>query len=373
MRVLIISNGYGEDAMAATLASALSKHVDVEALPTVGPGNAYSGICEVVGPRGELASEGHRKVGSLIKDFQNGLAVTAVKHVKYMRDNRGRWDKVITVGDLIGPLLAKSGGHRVDLHIDVYNSGYARNYSAAEKYALRRCVDKVLCRDDILAGSLRAVGMDAGFAGNLMMDTIPSLNLDLRGLITDKTAITMLPGSRQGTEKMFSLQMDALNRVSGKHKLVILVPLAPGVELAPLLKKTNLKQVETPLLGAGHLAVAQSFDGTMVHFFDKGIGTLARSSLFVVGQQGTAIFQSAGLGTPVITLVADDARPSRVQRNERLMGESRVSSTQDVSSLARKLEIYLNDPKKTQARGKVGVERIGPPGALEAAVRIIAG
>jgi uncharacterized protein (TIGR03492 family) len=373
MRVLIISNGYGEDAMAAILARELKDKCEVEALPTVGAGQAYNGICPIVGPRGDLASEGHRKVGSLVKDFQHGLAFTAVKHIQYMRQYQGRWDKIVTVGDIIGPLLAKAGKAQVDLHIDVYNSGYARHYSWAEKQALKRTVKKILCRDDILAGSLRAIDMDAGFAGNLMMDTVPEIEVDLTSIVEGKNAITLMPGSRDGAAKTFRLQIEALSRFTGRHEVVGLVPIAPSVELISLLKASGLRRVDEDLLGPSHLAVAQTPDETHIHFFNKGVGTLVKSSLFAVGQPGTAIFQSAGLGAPVIALVADDARPQRVARNERLMGASRESCEHDVAQLARKMEMFLSDPEATKKRGKIGIERIGQPGALEAAVRIILG
>lgn len=375
MRVLVISNGYGEDAMAAFLARELSRHVDlVEALPTVGPGKSYDGICETVGPRGDLASEGHRKVGSLLKDFQHGLAFTAVSHVKFMRDNKARWDKVVTVGDIIGPLLSFAGGYKVDLHIDVYNSGYARQYSAAEKQALKRTTKKILCRDDILAGSLRALDLDAGFAGNLMMDTVPELDIDIAPLCAGKVGVTLLPGSRAAAPKLFAVEMDAINRLSQKYPLVILVPVATGVDVGSLIQSAGLRNlIDQNLIGDEHLGVAASFDQTEVHFFEKGIGTLARQSRVVVGQAGTAGFQSAGLGIPTIALVPDDARPQRVRRNERLMGESRITSPVDALQLANKLEPLLKDKAEAERRGKIGIERMGPPGALDAAVRIITG
>lgn len=375
MRVLVISNGYGEDAMAAFLARELSRHVDlVEALPTVGPGKSYDGICEIVGPRGDLASEGHRKVGSLIKDFQHGLAFTAICHTKFMRDNKGRWDKVVTVGDIIGPLLSFAGGYKVDLHIDVYNSGYARQYSIVEKQTLKRTTKKVLCRDDILAGSLRAADIDAGFAGNLMMDTVPTLDVDISPLVKDKIAVTLLPGSREHAPKLFATEMDAINRLSQRYPLVVFVPVAQGVDVGALIQKAGLRNlIEQNLIGKEHLAIAATFDQTEVHFFDKGVGTLAERSRVVVGQAGTAGFQSAGLGIPVIALVPDDARPQRVRRNERLMGESRITSPVDALQLANKLEPLLKDADDAKRRGKIGIERMGPPGALDAAVRIIAG
>jgi len=375
VRVLVISNGYGEDAMAAEFAHELSRHVDVvEALPTVGPGKAYEGVCETVGPRGDLASEGHRKVGSLVKDFQKGLAFVAIKHVKFLLDSKGRWDKVVTVGDIVGPVLCFAGGHKVDLHIDVYNSGFARQYSAAEVFALKRCVSKVLCRDDILAGSLRAKGIDAGFAGNLMMDTVPELEFDVAPIVGDKLAVTLLPGSREQAPELFATEMAAIDRLSQRYPMVVLVPVAQSVNIAALIQKAGLRNlIEQNLIGAQHLAVSASFDQTEVHFFDKGIGSLAKHSRAVVGQAGTAVFQRAGLGVPVVALVHDESRPQRVRRNERLMGESRVTSPLEVNQIANKLEPLLKDAKEAERRGKIGIERIGPSGALDAAVRIISG
>lgn len=373
MRVLIITNGMGEDAMGAALAKQLAPYCEIEALPTVGDGLAYDGICPLMGPRGHLASEGHRKQGSLIKDFQNGLAVTAYKHVRYMRQQKGRWDKIIVLGDMVGLALCKAAGHRVDLYIDCYKSGYASTYSGVEKRLIKSTVTKTLCRDDILAGQLRAFGLDAGFVGNIMMDTVPELSFDISPLIGDKIAVTLLPGSRNAAKGLFDLEVSALGRLTGKYDLVALVPVAPSADVEQLIRATGLRPAEKPanISAPDYFAKAEMFDQTQVHFFDRGIGTLAKKSRFVAGQAGTAGFQSAGLGTPVIALVPPDARPSRVARNERLMGESRLTCSLDTNELAQAMEILLKDEEDAKRRGRIGMERIGPSGALDYAVRLI--
>lgn len=370
MRVLIITNGMGEDAMGAALAKALAPHCEMEALPTVGEGLAYNGICPLVGPRGHLASEGHRKQGSLLKDFQHGLALTAMKHVRYMRQQKGRWDKIIVLGDMIGLALCKAGGHSVDLYLDCYKSGFASTYSAVEKRLIKSTAAKTLCRDDILAGQLRAFGLDAGFVGNIMMDTVPELSMDIAPLIGDRTAVTLLPGSRQGANKTFALEVEAVNRVSTNRQLVILVPVAPKAEIQSLCSSASLRDVQIIFEGQ-HLATAKTYDGTPVYFFNRGIGTLAKASRCVIGQAGTALFQAAGLGTPAIVLVDDESRQSRVARNERLMGDSRISCEMNKSEIANALQMLLADEADAKRRGRVGKERIGPAGALDYAVRLI--
>lgn len=373
MRVLIITNGMGEDAMGAALAKALATHCEMEALPTVGEGLAYNGICPLVGPRGHLASEGHRKQGSLLKDFQHGLALTAMKHVRYMRRQKGRWDKIIVLGDMIGLALCKAGGHSVDLYLDCYKSGFASTYSAVEKRLIKSTAAKTLCRDDILAGQLRAFGLDAGFVGNIMMDTVPELSMDIAPLIGDRTAVTLLPGSRNAAKGLFDLEIRALGRLTGKYPLSVLIPVAPTADAESLIRAAGLKQVdkELDIDAPEYLAKAEMADKTPVYFFDRGIGTLARNSRFVAGQAGTAGFQSAGLGVPVIALVPHDARPSRVARNERLMGDSRITTSLDVNELTAAMGSLLEDEADAKRRGRVGKERIGPAGALDYAVRLI--
>ncbi|MCF4097781.1 hypothetical protein [Maritalea mediterranea] len=373
MRVLIITNGMGEDAMGAALAKALAPQCEMEALPTVGEGLAYRNICPLVGPRGHLASEGHRKQGSLIKDFQHGLALTALKHVRYMRQQRGRWDKIIVLGDMVGLALCKAGGHAVDLYLDCYKSGFASTYSAVEKRLIKATAAKTLCRDDILAGQLRAYGLDAGFVGNIMMDTVPELAMDVTPLVGDKTAVTLLPGSRNAAKVLFELQIRALGRLTGKYPISVLVPVAPTADANQLIRVSGLRAVdkEPDLTAPEYLAKAEMVDKTPVHFFDKGVGSLARVSRFVAGQAGTAGFQSAGLGVPVIALVPPDARPSRVAKNERLMGESRITTSLDVNELTAAMASLLEDEADAKRRGHIGMERIGPAGALDYAVRLI--
>ena len=72
-RFLFISNGHGEDAIAAAIVARMPGPAIVEAYPMIGAGNAYAGICPIVGPRASLASEGWRNVkGSLRRDIITG-------------------------------------------------------------------------------------------------------------------------------------------------------------------------------------------------------------------------------------------------------------------------------------------------------------
>jgi uncharacterized protein (TIGR03492 family) len=173
-RFLFISNGHGEDAIAAAIVARLPNTVSVEAYPMIGAGNAYAGICPIVGPRATLASEGWRNVkGSLRRDIATGGLGTIPPALNFLRKINGKYDRVVVVGDMVGVLACYLSGHRGLYYLDVYKTGAARLYSGPERWAIKRACKTVFCRADNLARTLEHVGVDARSAGNVMMDAIP--------------------------------------------------------------------------------------------------------------------------------------------------------------------------------------------------------
>ena len=74
-RVLLVSNGAGEDAIAREVACR-AKGLDLDALPLVGQGVAYEGVARRVGPRRSMPSGGliPEALGNLLRDLAGGLA-----------------------------------------------------------------------------------------------------------------------------------------------------------------------------------------------------------------------------------------------------------------------------------------------------------
>jgi len=88
-RFLFISNGHGEDWIAAAIVARLPRSIEVEAYPMIGAGNAYTGVCPMVGPRATLASEGWRNVkGSLQRDLANGGLMTVPPALRFLQHPR---------------------------------------------------------------------------------------------------------------------------------------------------------------------------------------------------------------------------------------------------------------------------------------------
>ena len=88
-KMLIISNGHGEDAIAAEIVRRLPETIEVSAYPFIGEGRAYAGVCPIVGPRAQVASEGWRNVRhSVARDVRGGALGIIKPALSFMRAAR---------------------------------------------------------------------------------------------------------------------------------------------------------------------------------------------------------------------------------------------------------------------------------------------
>ena len=366
-RFLVISNGHGEDAIAAQLVARLPSHVTVDAYPMIGSGKAYDGICRVVGPRATLASEGWRNVkGSLQRDIVNGGLMTVPPALKFLRSVRGQYDRTLVVGDMVGVLACVVTGNRDLIYLDVYKTGAARLYSGLERQAIKRACALVFCRANNLAALLRQSGVDARSAGNLMMDTIPRGDYDAAARRRHDLAVTLLPGSRALTGESFALQIAALRRVPEERRPDIFLAVAGSVSVEDLARAAGLSRM--PMLSSEPDDLGTlTGDGIVVNMArGRAMGNLLDVSDVVMSQAGTASIQSLGLGKPVITFINPRDRRSRFADEQQLFGPARVVVDAEVGNIALALNDLLANAEERARLGAIGRERIGGPGALSA-------
>lgn len=366
-RYLFISNGHGEDWIASAIVARLPKAIDVEAYAMIGAGNAYSGICPVVGPRATLASEGWRNVrGSLRRDVATGGLGTIPPALRFLRQIRGQYDRVVVVGDMVGVIAAYITGHRNLSYLDVYKTGAARLYSGVEREIIKRACATVFCRSDRLADMLTKMGIDARCAGNVMMDTIPSGEYDAASRREHALAVTLLPGSRALTSESFALQIEALRGLPAELMPDVFLAVAGGINVDQLAKHTGLRRA--PILSAEPADLGQLSDGKLTIHMARGnaMGNLLASSDLVMSQAGTATVQALGLGKPAITFVNARDRRSRFDDEQMLFGDARVVVPAQTNAIGTALAKLLADGEERRRLGAVGRQRIGGPGAIDA-------
>ena len=373
-RFLFISNGHGEDAIAAAIVASMPKGASVEAYPMIGAGNAYAGICPIVGPRASLASEGWRNVkGSLRRDLATGGLATVPPAFNFLRKINGKYDRVVVVGDMVGVLASYLTGHRNLYYLDVYKTGAARLYSAAERWTIKRACKTVFCRSDNLAQSLTQIGVDARSAGNVMMDAIPHGDYDAHSRRQRPLAVTLLPGSRALTAESFALQVDALRTLPADLRPDAFLAVAGSVSVDDLAKKAGLKR--TSLLSAEASDLGELSDGELTIHMARGgaMGNLLAVSDLVLSQAGTATVQALGLGKPAITFVNPRDRRSRFADEQMLFGEARTVVPAEAPAIGAALRKLLGDDEERRRLANVGRQRIGGPGAMQAIIEALVG
>lgn len=373
-RFLFISNGHGEDWIAAAVVARMPDSVDVEAYPMIGAGNAYTGVCPIVGPRASLASEGWRNVkGSLRRDIATGGLATVPPALSFLRNIRGKYDRVVVVGDMVGVIAALATGHRGLYYLDVYKTGAARLYSAPERWAIKRACKTVFCRADNLARTLEHLGIDARSAGNVMMDTIPQGDYDARSRRSRPLAVTLLPGSRALTSESFALQVDGLRTLPTDLRPDVFLAVAGGITVDDLAKKTGLRR--TSMLSAESADLGELSDGDLTIHMARGgaMGNLLAASDLVLSQAGTATVQALGLGKPAITFINPRDRRSRFNDEQMLFGDARVVVPAEVPAIGSALRKLLGDDEERRRLANIGRQRIGGPGAMHAILDALAG
>ncbi|HVY51314.1 MAG TPA: hypothetical protein VHA07_07080 [Devosia sp.] len=353
--LLVITNGIGEDSVGAELVRRLPSSITASAYPTLGSGAAYDGVCEIVGPRAQLASAGSRVAhGTVSRDLMGGLLATVPPGLAFMRRAREAYDRVLVIGDFIGVGGCFLSGIRNVIYVDVYRSGYGRAYLAVERWVIGRTCRTVFCRHATLAESLRSSGIDARAVGNVMMDTIPYSGFNVQSRRTRGVAVTLLPGSRGQTAPNFALQMAAIRRLPGTLRPDVFLALAEGVDASALAEAAGLRWDGDKMTG-----------DVTVHVARRSLGDLVEGSDVVLSQAGTATVQALGLGKPVIGFVRPGDRMSRHRDESRLFGDSRELLRDDADAIAGALANLLEDGAERARRGAIGRERIGGPGAID--------
>ena len=333
----------------------------------IGAGNAYTGICPIVGPRATLASEGWRNVrGSLRRDLATGGLGTVPPALSFLRRVRGKYDKVIVVGDMTGVLACLVTGHRGLVYLDVYKTGAARLYSGPERWAIKQACATVFCRADNLARVLEHLGVDARSAGNVMMDTIPHGDYDARARRTRPLAVTLLPGSRALTAESFAMQVAALRTLPEALRPDMFLAVAGSVNVDDIARQAGMRR--TPMLSAESADLGELSDGELTIHMARGdaMGNLLAVSDLVLSQAGTATVQALGLGKPAITFINPRDRRSRFNDEQMLFGDARVVVPAETAAVGQALRRLLEDDDERRRLGAVGRERIGGPGAIHA-------
>ncbi|TVQ49755.1 MAG: hypothetical protein EA365_00210 [Gloeocapsa sp. DLM2.Bin57] len=382
MKILCLSNGHGEDAIAVNILKHLRQTgVEIAALPLVGKGKAYQ-LAEIplIGETETLPSGGfiYMDHNQLWQDLQSGLLGLTFQQYQQMK----QWVKqqqdsnllILAVGDILPLFFAWKSGIKYAFigtaKSDYYLSQASKGsiYYPWERWLMQspRCLG-VYPRDSLTAKNLARYPIKVFDYGNPMMDIFE----DISKPINPTTTIVLLPGSRSPeAETNWSMILQGVDSVINtltEEPLLFLAAIAPTVDLdnleTILLNHPWQKTTESIDFLASKARIFRQKQAIIALTQEKYSTCLVRGQI-AIAMAGTATEQFIGLGKPAIAIPGPGPQYTRffARKQQQLLGESLIL-VENPTEIGKIIQSLYQDTEKLAKIALNGQVRMGKPGA----------
>ncbi len=368
-KVVVASNGYGEDAIGVILAEKLKKRfpgMNVSGFPLVGTGKAYAARnFPVVSPPSDTPSEGVIKyrLKDLLRDLRHGLLKQITTQARAWDRLRGRIRTVLCIGDVYLLLHALWGQGTSPVLVATAKTVLHKGHWRLEHAILRRRCRRVWTRDVQTRDEMVRRGVDAAYTGNPIMD-LAGDNKGEKDYFAGSgrtPKVLLLPGSRERAYGDIRLLLAAARLLWEREKASFVMVVATTLDRERLLKGCP----EWNFVEAGR--IAHQNDGPRIVVTGDEVAEAARGADLVLGLGGTANQICAGLGIPVVSVIE---KGKLVQKKLLQEAESLVHPSPE--ALAAEAREILKTPERRRLMSKAGRSRMGPSGALDSVVKYAA-
>ncbi|MDJ1183800.1 lipid-A-disaccharide synthase-related protein [Roseofilum casamattae] len=403
MRLLCLSNGHGEDAIATRIIHQLLNLPDppeINALPLVGEGQAYiDAKIPIIGPVKSMPSGGfiYMDGRQLAQDVRGGLLQLAWQQYKTIRAWAKDGGTVLAVGDLVPLLFAWLSGLDYGFVATAKSEYWIRDeagplpgsftqgwsgsvYLPWERWLMgRKKCKAVFPRDRLTAETLQEYSLPIFDLGNPMMDDLqnPATDSDDAGDERRSLCFLLLPGSRTGEAySNWEILLTAIAQILGEPKpfpilhrpVEFLGAISPGLSIetfGQILESYGWRRSAEPeenatesicyTLGNGTLFLSQNSYAQYLHRADVALA-----------MAGTATEQFVGLGKPAIAIPGSGPQftPEFARVQAKLLGPSLIL-VDNPRAVPSTLQEVLQDPDRLQLIYANGRRRMGLPGAAE--------
>lgn len=366
-RLVVASNGYGEDAMGALLAEKIRNRFPgalISSFPIVGKGEQYRNAGFIVDSSpSESPSGGVIKyhLSDLWRDLRSGLVRHIFSQFKAWRRLRGTVRTPLCVGDVYLLLHTLWGQGQLPLLVATAKTVYLSGHWRLERFLIKHRCRRVWTRDAETAKELSRSRANAVFAGNPIMDLTCDNNSGSFQWPEHKgVKVLLLPGSRQRAYQDMKMLLDAALLLQAKTPCSFVAVIAPSLDVRELVQGApGWKVIQN---GAGI-----ERDGIQVFFHFGSLVSVANNAHILIGLGGTANQVCAGLGVPVVSI-----REKGKLVQKKLLGNSEVLVAPEPKALADAAYAILTDKELRQAMAEEGRRRLGGPGALDNVVNYVA-
>lgn len=401
-RLLLLSNGHGEDLSGALLGEALQRRgLTVEALPLVGQGDPYrkAGI-PVLGSGREFSTGGlgYTSLGGRLTELREGQYLDVLRRLARLGDDRR--SLIVAVGDVLPVVAAWLSRRPVVVYLVAYSSHYEGKLRLPWPCGVllrRERILRVWSRDALTAEDLsRQLGRPVTFLGNPFLDPVatpqpeaaePSqpTEAEPNQPAAEVQRLAVLPGSRLP---------EALRNLALMLQVLALLPdplrspqrLELQAALVGSLEIQALRDLAAPL--GWHLEPGEGDrdaqapwvlqrDGQRLQLHWGRFPAVLRGCDLALSMTGTAAEQAVGLGKPVLQLEGEGPQFTAgfAEAQRRLLGPGvhcaaagpghAAASARLAASLLERLADPQRGPAWNAELAAVGEQRIGRAGGAE--------
>ena len=382
-RILLLSNGHGEDLSGALIGRELQALGHrVEALPLVGHGRAYSqaGI-QVLGRTREYSTGGlgYTSLLGRITEVVQGQVLYLLARLGLLLRQARRFDLILVVGDVIPVAAAWLSRRPFATYLVAYSSHYEGRlrlpWPCAPGLQSRRSL-RIYSRDQLSADDLsQQLQRPVHFFGNPFLDSALGPVEPLAGAPLQR--LGLLPGSRLPEA---TANLELMLRVLERLPKTLHQPARLGLHAALVGKLTP--QEVAPV--ASRLGWRLHLDGERRCRLQRGplqlqlewgrFAAVVQQCDLLLSMTGTAAEQCVGLGKPVLQLAGGGPQFTAgfAEAQRRLLGpgltcaEGPPGSERQLSDTALLVETLLqrllDDTAWRDTLRRIGSERIGSGG-----------
>ncbi|AUC61479.1 hypothetical protein AA637_10050 [Cyanobacterium sp. HL-69] len=419
-KILLISNGHGEDLNGSLIAEAIKKiepSLTVDAFPVVGQGKSYinKGF-KVVAPTLTMPSGGmfYLNILNFIKDLWAGLLGLTFRQIITLFKIKNQYDIFVGIGDILPLLFCFLLRKQFYIFLVAYTSYYSDKGKLGLPLFSRFLSNSSLClgvftKDNFTAKDFKKQGIKrVSCHGYPIMDALKydsdRLSFDYLGNPFDDSynafMVALLPGSRvpeavnnlelqiQVCERLIYLSSESwrfcgalVNDILHNDVAVIAKNLGWSFYFPNELRKgekidyISLREKPEKLI----LTKKIKDKNIVIELFYNTFAEILVKSDVILGMAGTAVEQGVGLGKPVVQIVG--AGPQFTYRfaeaQMRYLGPNvrTVTEFQDLDLMfsqgAREIMEIVEDEQYLADCRENGLERIGSAGASRAIAHTI--
>ena len=390
MKLLVLSNGHGEDKIALRIIEQLqivTNKLELAALPIVGQGYAYSkSNIAIAGRVQQMPSGGFIYKGGnpLWQDLRGGLIQLTLEQITLVRQWGQDGGVILAVGDIV-PLLyawlskanyAFVGTAKSDYYLRDETGWLAKTswiekklgsvYMPWERWLMSRdACQGVFPRDSLTTKILRNYSIPAYDLGNPMMDGI---NVKVEPPQPDSLNILLLAGSRmpealRNWQQILNAVLDTISTLPQKQ-LNFTGAIAPSLDLQSFIKQGQIQGWQITTQEAQNVILDRQ--QTSLILSQNSYGKFLQQADIAIAMAGTATEEFVGLGKPAIIMPGTGPQFTYAfaEAQSRLLGCS-IIMVENPQQVGKAIAQAIDNPKQLQQIAINGKRRMGESGAAQ--------